>query len=180
MLQITIPPTAYFDEKTDAFISTKEQVLQLEHSLVSLARWESKWCKPFIGQEDRTTEECTDYIRCMTMTQNVDPLVYSNIPPSIFEVVNKYIEAPMTATWFSDRKKGPKNREILTAEIIYYWMIALNVPFDCQKWHLNKLLALIRVCNEKNAPQKKMGKKDIYSQNRALNDARRKKHNSHG
>ena len=180
MLQITIPSTAYFDEKTDAFITTKEQVLQLEHSLVSLARWESKWCKPFLGREDRTSEECADYIRCMTMTQHVDPLVYNNIPPSVFMEVNEYIAAPMTATWFSDRKNGPKNREILTAEIIYYWMIALNVPFDCQKWHLNRLLTLINVCNIKNQPPKRGNKQSILNKNRELNKLRKEQLNTTG
>ena len=149
---------------------------------MSVSKWESRWCKPFLSNDPKTKEECDDYIRCMTLTQNVPQIVYKAIPDSVVEKVNDYIERPMTATWFRDDKNrpGPKNREIVTAELIYYWMIALNIPFECQKWHLNRLLTLIRVCNEKNAPQKKMTKKDLYSYNRSLNEARKKRLHSHG
>ena len=180
MLQITVPAVEYYDEKTNTFISTREQTLQLEHSLVSVSRWESKWHKPFLNPENKTNEECADYLRCMTITQNVDPCVYNNVTPELYRLVDAYIDASMTATWFSDPPKGAKNHEIITAEIIYYWMISLNIPFECQKWHLNKLLALIRVCNNKNAPKKKMSRKDIYSQNRELNAARKKHLNTKG
>ena len=171
-----------FDEQTGEFISTPRQVLQVEHSLVSLAKWESRWCKPFLTNEPKSRVECNDYIRCMTLTQNVNPSVYKAIPESVIERVNDYIEHPMTATWFKDDKmRSPiRNREIVTAELIYYWMIALNIPFECQKWHLNRLLTLIRVCNEKNAPQRKMAKADLYRNNKALNDARKKRLHTHG
>jgi hypothetical protein len=173
MLQITIPGTEYYDEKAELFVTAKETVLQLEHSLISLSKWESKWNKPFLGKDQKTAEECADYVRCMTLTQNVDPVVYNGVTPGLYELVNRYIEAPMSATWFKNSKGGPLNREVVTAEIIYYWMIALNIPFECQKWHLNRLVTLIRVCNLKNAPQKKMSRKDVLSRNRALNASRR-------
>ena len=182
MLKITIPSIELFDETNQEFITTKEQTLQLEHSLVSLSKWESKWCKPFLSQDTRTVEETIDYIRCMTITQNIDPVVYNNISNEIIEQINDYIDAPMTATWFSeDRKgKGKTSSEQITSELIYYWMISLNIPFECQKWHLNRLLTLIRICNIKNQPEKKMSKKAILSQNAALNAARRKKMNTKG
>lgn len=181
MLKVTIPGTEYYDEETASFITKKDQELTLEHSLVSLAKWESKWKKPFLSkQETQTYEENADYIRCMTITQNVDPLVYLNIPPAIFERVNQYIGDSMTATWFTDKKKGPKHKETITAEILYQQMIALGIPFECQKWHLNRLLTLIKVCALKDSTDKKMSKKEIYSQNRALNEARRKRANSQG
>ena len=184
MLKITIPSIELFDETNQEFITTKEQTLQLEHSLVSLSKWESKWCKPFLSQDTRTVEETMDYIRCMTITQNVDPVVYNNISNEIIEQINEYIDAPMTATWFSeDRKgkgKGKTSSEQITSELVYYWMISLNIPFECQKWHLNRLLTLIRICNIKNQPEKKMSKKAILSQNAALNAARRKKMNTKG
>lgn len=174
MLQITIPATEFYDESTNSFITTKQQTLQLEHSLVSLSKWESKWEKPFLTDTEKTPEETVDYIRCMTLTQNVDPNVYLGITDNIINQVMAYIDAAMTATTFNEENNGVKKREIFTAEIFYYWMIALNIPFDCQRWHLNRLLTLIRVCNIKNAPEKKMGKKELANRNRSLNAARRK------
>lgn len=179
MLRITIPEAEYFDERTQTFITTKQQTLTLEHSLVSISKWESKWQKPFLSRDKKTIEETRDYIRCMTLTQNVDPDVYLGINNHIVDQVSKYIEAPMTATWFKEDNKKGGRREVITSEIIYYWMIALNIPPEYQKWHLNRLLTLIKVCNDKNNP-KKMSKKDIFAQNRALNAARKKSLNTKG
>lgn len=180
MLQVTIPASEYFDEKTGEFSSIRETTLQLEHSLVSVSKWESKWCKPFLGTTEKTAEECVDYVRCMTITQHVDPTVYQFLTQKNFQEINAYIEAPMTATTFSERENKRFSREVVTAEIIYYWMVALNIPFECQKWHLNKLIALVRVCNIKNTPQKKMSRREVTERNRALNEARRKKMHSNG
>lgn len=181
MLQITIPVSPEgWDEEKQEFVTPKEQTLQLEHSLVSLSKWESKWCKAFLTKAPKTPEETLDYIRCMTLTQNVNPDVYNHITTANVEQVNDYIGAPMTATYFSEDKKGKSNNEVVTSELIYYWMIALNIPFECQKWHLNRLLTLIRVCNIKNAPPKKRSTKEIMSRNAALNAARRKQFNSRG
>ena len=180
MLQITIPAGEQYDERSQEFIKTNGCTLQLEHSLVSLSKWESKWCKPFLVKEPKTINETRDYIRCMTITQNVDPIVYQFVSNENIELVNNYIEAPMTATTFSSMRKGRINREIVTAELIYYWMIALQIPFECQKWHLNRLLTLIRVCDIKSQPEKKMGMRNVMSRNTALNAARRKRLNSKG
>lgn len=180
MLQITIPAVEQWDERKQEFVTTKEQTLQLEHSLVSLSKWESKWCKAFLSKQEKTFEETLDYIKCMTITQNVNPEVYNYLTNKNIDEINKYIEAPMTATYFSDDKIVKTSREQITAELIYYWMIALNIPFECQKWHLNRLLTLIRVCNIKNQPPKKRSKKEIMSRNAALNAARRKQLNTRG
>lgn len=180
MLQITIPAVEQWDENKQEFVFTKEQTLQLEHSLVSLSKWESKWCKAFLIKQEKTIEETLDYIRCMTLTQNVNSEVYQYLTNGNIDEVNRYIEAPMTATYFSDDKNSKANREQITAELIYYWMIALNIPFECQKWHLNRLLTLVRVCNVKNQPPTKRSKKDIMSRNAALNAARRKRLNTKG
>jgi len=180
MLRITIPAVEQWDEAKQEFIYTKEQTLSLEHSLVSLSKWESKWCKPFLTKQEKTFEETLDYIKCMTLTQNVDPEVYNYLTNGNIKEINEYIEAPMTATYFSDEKTSKTSREQVTAELIYYWMIALNIPFECQKWHLNRLLTLIKVCNIKNQPPKKRSKKDIMSRNAALNAARRKRLNTKG
>lgn len=181
MLRITVPATEEWDETLDQFIRTKEQTLQLEHSLVSLSKWESKWCKPFFSKDEKTSEEVIDYIKCMTITQNVKPEVYSCLTEDNVNQINSYIEAPMTATTFSDRYKSKMiNGEQITAELIYYWMIALNIPVDFEKWHINRLLTLIQVCNIKNQPPKKMSKNEIRSRNAALNAARRKQLNTRG
>lgn len=180
MLEITIPAIELWDEDREEFIITKEQSLQLEHSLASLSKWESKWCKPFLTKDVKTDEETVDYIKCMTLNANVDPNVYCFIPNDIREQISKYIEAPMTATWFSEEKVGKSSSEQITSELVYYWMITLNIPFECQHWHLNRLLTLVRVCNVKNQPPKKMSKKELMSRNKALNDARRKQLNTKG
>lgn len=172
MLRITIPPTEQFDEDTNTFLYSKEQTLQLEHSLVSLSKWESKWKKPFLSKEEKTLDETIDYVKCMTITQNVDENIYKFLTNDNLRSVRDYIEETMTATTFSESEKKP-SREIITAEIIYFWMIAQNIPFECQKWHLNRLLTLINVCSIKNSPQKKMGKKELAQRNSALNAARR-------
>ena len=181
MLRITVPISPEgWDEVKGEFVDPKTRTLQLEHSLVSLSKWESKWCKPFLSSNEKTAEETLDYIKCMTLTQNVDPDVYNHLTAKNIEEINQYIYAPMTATTFSEDKKGKGSREVVTSELVYYWMIALNIPFECQKWHLNRLLTLIRVCNIKNTPPKKMSKRDIMSRNAALNEARRKRLNTTG
>lgn len=179
MLKITIPAIEQYDEVLNEFITSKEQSLQLEHSLVSLSKWESKWKKPFLSKGEKTIEESIDYIKCMTVTQNVNEDIYKLISNENIRQVREYIETDMTATTFSNDKKTI-NREIITAEIIYYWMITMNIPFECQKWHLNRLLTLINVCNIKNTPPKKMNKKDIGRRNAALNAARKHSLNTEG
>lgn len=179
MLKIVIPGIELYDEEKEEFITTKPQTLHLEHSLVSLAKWESKWNKPFLTKDNKTYEEIIDYIRCMTITQNVSEDTYRLLTSENIQQVNEYINLPMTATTFSNQKKTP-SKEVVTAEIIYYWMISLNIPFECQKWHLNRLLTLINVCNIKNQPKKKMSKRDILNRNKALNKARREALNTKG
>lgn len=180
MLQITIPAQELFNEATNQFINTKEWMLQLEHSLVSISKWESKWCIPFLKSGDKTREQTIDYVRCMTITQNVSPEVYNFITQKNIDDITDYIQAPMTATTFKKDINKTINREIITAELIYYWMIAFNIPFECQKWHLNRLLTLVNVCNVKNQPTKKRNAKDVLKQNKALNDARKSKYNTSG
>lgn len=178
MLKVVIPETEMYDETKEEFVTFKEQVLHLEHSLISLSKWESKWMKPFWSDEIKTREESIDYIRCMTINQ-VNDDIYKGIQDSIILKVNEYIESPMSATIVSRINKDT-NREVVTSELIYYWMIALNIPFECQKWHLNRLLKLINVCDIKSNPGKKMSKQEIYDRNRELNRKRREKLNSKG
>lgn len=180
MLHITIPDWELWDPTKEEILQMKGRTLQLEHSLVSLSKWESKWNKPFLGPTEKTVEETLDYVKCMTLTQNVDSEVYKHLSMENIRAINRYIDAPMTATTFSEDNQGKSRREIVTAELIYYWMIALNIPFECQKWHLNRLLTLIRVCDIKNRPPKKRGRRETMRHNAALNAARRKKWNTKG
>lgn len=174
MLRINVPPIELFDEKTDEFKIINETTLELEHSLISMSKWEARWSKPFLEKNDRTNEETIDYIRDMTITRNVDPNIFINLPGEIVEQISDYIAAPMTATTFSDGNKPHVGvAPIVTAELVYYWMIALNIPFECQKWHLNRLLTLVRVCNEKNSPPKKMSRTDLIARNKQLNAQRK-------
>ena len=181
MLRIEIPISPEgWDAENEEFVESKVQTLQLEHSLVSLSKWESKWCKPFFSTDDKTYEEVLDYIKCMTLTQNVKPEVYKYLTEKNITEITDYINAPMTATTFNEASTKGRGRDIITSELIYYWMIAFNIPVDFQKWHINRLLTLIRVCEIKNSPGKKMSSKEITSQYAALNAARNKKLNTKG
>lgn len=180
MLQITIPAIELWDETKEEFIYAGEQTLRLEHSLASLSKWESKWCKPFLVKEPMTHEETIDYIKCMTLSDDIPSDVYDRIPNEIVEQVLEYINAKMTATWFSEKKRGKTNSEQITNELIYYWMITLNIPFECENWHLNRLLTLIKVCDIKNSKPEKMSKKEMFSRRAAMNAARKKKLNTKG
>ena len=179
MLQITVPGRELFDEEHGQFLVVREQTLQLEHSLVSISKWESKWCKPFLSSE-KTDEEFMDYIRCMTLTPNVPADIYNRLTRDNLQSTSDYVNAPMTATTFNEHGPKKPNREIVTSELIYYWMVSLNIPFECQKWHIKRLITLIRVCEIKNTPPKKHSKREIMSRNAALNAARRKQFNSKG
>lgn len=180
MLQIIIPETEMFNEDTGEFITVKRQVLQMEHSLISLSKWEEKYHKPFLHTSEMTPEETLYYVKCMTITQNVDDIVYQCLTSENLKAINDYIKNPMTATTISEHVAGKKSREILTNEVLYYDMISCGIPFECQKWHLNRLIMLIRVCTAKNQPPKKMSRNEIANRNRTLNAARRKKLNTNG
>lgn len=181
MLQVVIElvPERY-DEKNHSFIDPVTKTLQLEHSLVSISKWESKWCTPFHANREKTAEETIDYIKCMTITQNVKDDVYEHLTKANVDEVLKYIEAPMTATTISRQNKTGRNKEIVTSELIYHWMIESGIPFECQKWHINRLLTLIDVRNVKTQPPKKAGTRETISSYAKLNEARRKQLNSRG
>lgn len=183
MLEITLPALESWDEQKEEFVTFKKPLtLQFEHSLISLSKWESKYCKPFLGRGNKTDAEILDYIKFMTLTQNVKDDVYDRLvrTAGAIETIQKYIDAPMTATTFSDQGSNKSGGERITAELIYYWMIAFQIPSEYRKWHLNQLLTLIRVCEIKNRPQKKMKPQDVNARNAALNAERLRQLNTKG
>jgi len=186
MLSIDIPEIEIYDREKQEFQIIKPQHLVLEHSLISVSKWEAKWKKPFLSSTDKTVEMMYDYIRYMTVNKNVDDRIYTYLPPDISQKISEYIEDPMTATTFSSDRKTPthvpakyQKTKIVTSEEIYYQMFSLQIPIECEKWHLNRLLTLLRIFNVKNNP-KKMTKAEIMRQNTAINKARRAKYHSRG
>ena len=180
MLEIVIPSTELWDPKERRFSKTKEYKLQLEHSLISISKWESKWNKSFLKEDKKTPEETLDYIKCMTLTQNVPHEAYLYLTDENINRIVEYIKAPMSATWFTEDNNRKFSREVITNEVIYNWMIEFGIPFECQKWHLNHLITLIRVRIAKSEKPKTMNSKDTVSMYREINAARRKKLNSKG
>ena len=185
MLKLVIPAIDAFDDEQQLFVIMAEEVtLELEHSLVSLSKWEATWEKPFLSTDERTVEETLGYIQAMCLTPDVPSEVYQRLSGSHIDQVNAYIDAKMSATWFNEQPEkgnGPKRKEIITAEIIYYWMISFNIPFECQHWHLNRLFSLIKVCNQKNAPEKKQGsKRDMVAERNRINAERKAKYGTKG
>lgn len=174
MLLLEINKTEFFDEQSREFVTVPGRILKLEHSLVSLSLWESKWKKPFLGKAEKTIEETKDYIRCMVIGEDLDELPEGLTDEDVLKV-NEYLQDSQTATTFNDLGKTEESREIHTAELLYYYMVTLQIPMECQYWNLNRLITLIRVCSIKNQPPKKQTRQEIASRHRMLNQQRRGK-----
>ena len=175
MLQIYVPTQELWSNETETFINVQGTVLKLEHSLVSISKWEAKWKKPFLESKDITENEWRDYVRCMNISnKEIDPSVYLGLTPANLAMVRAYINDPMSATVIkSQQTKGNKHGQFVTSELIYYWMIEAKIPFECEKWHFNRLMMLLQVCGEKSKPAKKMSRRDLAKSRSALNARRR-------
>lgn len=186
MFQIVVPGKELYDSVNNLFIPVKGQTLTLEHSLISIVKWESKYHRPYFSEEKKdakTTEETIDYIRFMTLTKNVDPMIYYGLSEQNYKDIENYIKDPMTATWFStngQKRAGQRSSEVVTSELVYYWMTINNIPFECEKWPFNRLMTLIHICNVKNSASQKMSQREVMQQNSDLNAARRAAMHSKG
>jgi hypothetical protein len=180
MLRITVPGERVYDESSQEFTTVGDVHLALEHSLVSLSKWEAEFEKVFLGKEEKTEEELLGYIKAMMLTPDVPDEVYYKLTEENVEQINAYINKKMTATWFPDAPGAPTTRDVITSELIYYWMTVFSIPFECQYWHLNRLFTLIRVCNIKQSKPKKMSRAEAMEQQRRLNAERRAKLGSTG
>lgn len=173
MLTIVVPGTEMFDDSKQEFITKDDFTLELEHSLVSLSKWEQIYEKPFLGKDEKSTEEILGYIKAMTLTLKVPEEVFSRLSEANILTINEYLDAKMTATWFNEPPGAPSSRDVITSELIYYWMVTFQIPFVCETWHLNRLFTLIRVCNNKQSKPKKMSRSEIAARQRELNAQRR-------
>lgn len=181
MLEIIVPELELFNEKTQEFLSEPAFTLTFEHSLFSISKWESEFEKPFLSKGEKTTEETLAYVRCMLQSLDYPDNWEERLSPANLETISHYINSAKTATTFRDDGRKSKGRsETITAELVYYWMVSFNIPFECQYWHLNRLFALIRICQVKNSKQPKMSPREIAQRNRELNEQRRQQFGTAG
>ena len=180
MLTLLVKSEEFYDEQNEEFTSVPDVILELEHSLLSLSKWESKFKKPFLGPNEKTLEETMGYVEAMVISNNCDNSILNRLTSEHFLKINDYISSTESATTFNTNQKSRGNSEIITSELVYYWMIAFNIPFECENWHLNRLFSLIQICNIKNTNQKKMPKNEIAARNRALNEQRKAQLNTRG
>jgi hypothetical protein len=176
VLTLIIPGNEFFDEATEMFVSSEEVVLTLEHSLLSLSKWESKHLKPFLGPEEKTVEEIFSYVQAMILTEDYPEDCLTRLSEENLNTINEYINSPQSGTTFREDVLAPskkKSGEIISSELLYYWLVAFNIPFDCETWHLNRLLSLIRICNIKNSKPKKMSRSEMIAQRHTLNEQRK-------
>lgn len=179
MLKLIVLGTETFNDDTSEFGSEGDVVLELEHSLVSLSKWESEFEKPFLTNDQKSAVEILAYVKAMTLDPNIPESIFEKLSGENFREINSYIDAKMTATWFSQNRTTP-SREVVTSELIYYWMTVYSIPFTCETWHLNRLFTLIRICNVKQDKPKNMSRSEQAAEQRRLNEERRARFNSTG
>lgn len=177
VLTITVPSEEIYDEQNNVFDCLPEVKMTLEHSLLSISKWEIIWHKPFLSDDDKSHEEEISYVKCMTLSDNIDDKVYERIDSRILDQIDKYINDSQTALFIP---KENNSKEFITSEYIYYWMAMNNIPFECEKWHLNRLLSLIYLCHAMNSPKKKKSESEIIAEHRQLNKMRRSALNTKG
>lgn len=180
MLKLMLQEEEYYNEETETFETVESVEIELEHSLISLSKWESKFKKPFLSPDQKTSEEILYYIESMIISPIHPSNTFELLTQKTIDKINDYIESSESATTFGSMPERKGRGEVITAELIYYWMVAFNIPFECEYWHLNRLFSLIRICNIKNSPQKKMSRNEVSQRNRELNAVRKAQYNTNG
>lgn len=176
VFKLIIESEEMFNERTREFIPAGENiVVELEHSLVSLSKWESEYQKPFLSKGEKTVDELLGYLNAMVLTPNVGPEIFKKCTQRNIDEIQWYIDSPQTATTFGSMPESRGPGEVITSELIYYWMVAFTIPWEAQYWHLNRLFALIRICNIKNGKPKKMSRREMAERNARLNAERKAK-----
>jgi len=173
MLVLHLPETELFDESDGTFYKTEPITLRLEHSLISVSKWESKWKTPFLDKKDKSREEIDGYIEAMILNENFPPGVISRFGSEHYRAINEYIESTESATTFGKMPERKGRGETITAELIYYWMVAFQIPFVCETWHLNRLFALVKICNIKNSKPDKKSRAEMARDYREMNAKRK-------
>lgn len=173
MLRIIIEGDELFDESTNEFSRVGDIVIDLEHSLVSLSKWESMYQKPFLSSEKRSTEEIFGYLKAMMLDADIDSNLVRRFSQKTIDQIQEYIDSSQSATTFGNMPARNGPGEVITSELIYYWIVSYNIPFEVERWHLNRLFSLIRICNLKNSKPKRMSRNEIAQRNRELNAQRR-------
>jgi hypothetical protein len=174
MLELVIGSAEFYDEEKELFVQRGGAVVQLEHSLVSLSKWESIWEVPFLSKESKTSEQIISYIECMNLTPDLPEGFFSRLSEDNYSEINAYIEKKSSATWFNDSPAGRRNSETITSELIYYWLVTFQIPFEVETWNLNRLFTLVKVCNAKNQKPKKQSRNEVVARNRELNEQRKR------
>lgn len=176
MLEIRVTLEEGFDEESSKFVAASSFTVRLEHSLSSVSKWESVWEEPFLGKKEKTQKQTVSYIEMMILQDKLPPGVFQKLIAHHLEEIMNYVSADMTATKLHVDPNSSQSRETITSELIYYWMISMNIPVQFEHWHLNRLITLIRVINLKNTPKKKMS----AMERRNLNRRRRQQLNTRG
>lgn len=173
MLTIVIEGEESFNNEEQTFETLNDVVIELEHSLLSVSKWESKFQKPFLAAGKKTSEELFEYLKAMVVTPSIDLDVLYSCSQKNLDTIQEYIDSSQSATTFGVMPERQGLGEVITSELIYYWIVAFKIPFECQTWHLNRLFALIRICNIKNSKPKPMSRMELAQRNRELNAKRR-------
>jgi hypothetical protein len=174
MLTITVLGEEHWDQENEKFVYPDSFKLELEHSLVSLSKWESKWEVPFLGEKPKTTEMVLDYIECMILTPDPPADWISKLSKENIEEITAYFDSKQSATWFNDHHPEPKTGETITSELVYYWLDICDIDWQAQYWHLNRLLTLVKIHTVKQAKPKPMSRSEMLRRRRALNKQRLK------
>lgn len=177
MLKLLIDSFDVWDDNSQEFITYDKKTICLEHSLLSVSKWESIYKKPFLNESEKSPQEVIDYFKCMLIDES-DSVYLNNISDKDVQKIQEYIEDPMTASWVSGDTS--RDRSVITSELIYYWMVSAQIPFETERWHLNRLLMLIRIFGEKTNPSRKKSRAQIIEEQRRLNNERRAKLGTNG